>query len=60
VKQNCKASAKHRIKIYKLRETCVLYDNPGADANELQKGEQEHEGEVSASDSAIEILISSL
>jgi hypothetical protein len=65
VKQSGKVCAKHRIKLYKLRDTCDLYDNPEADANELQKGEQEehdssHEGEVSASNSATEILISGL
>jgi hypothetical protein len=48
-----------------MRETCDLYDNPEAYANELQKVEQEehdssYESEVCASKFAIEILISSL
>jgi hypothetical protein len=41
VKQSSKICAKHRIKFYKMRETSDLYDNPEADANELQKVEQE-------------------
>jgi hypothetical protein len=65
VKQSGKVCAKHRIKFYKMRETCDLYDNPEADANELQKVEQEehhssYEAEVCASNFATEILISSL
>jgi hypothetical protein len=65
-KQSGKVRAKCRIKFYKMRETCDLYNNPGADANELQKVEQEendssHEAEdASASNVAVEILKSSI
>jgi hypothetical protein len=41
VTQSGKVCVKCRITFYKMRKTCDLYDNPGADANELQNVEQE-------------------
>jgi hypothetical protein len=41
VKQSTKVCANCRITVYKMSKTCDLYNNPGADVNELQKVEQE-------------------
>jgi hypothetical protein len=41
VEQSDKVFAKYRIKFYKIRKSCDLYGNPGADANKLQRVEQE-------------------
>jgi hypothetical protein len=66
VKQSGKVCAKCRTKFYKMRKTCDSYESPRADANELQKVEQEehdssHKAEdASASNAATEILNSSL
>jgi hypothetical protein len=66
VKQSGEVCTKCRTKFYKMTKTCDSYDNPGADANELQKVEKEehdsfHEAEdISASNVAIEILNSIL
>jgi hypothetical protein len=59
VKQCGKVCAKCRIKFYTMRKTRDLYDNPTADANELQHPDSSHEVEnANASDVAIEILVS--
>jgi hypothetical protein len=59
-----KQSGKCRITFYKMTDTCVLYDNPGADSS-VQKVEQKghdsfYEAEDdNASNAAIEMLNSS-
>jgi hypothetical protein len=66
VNKSGKVCAKCGIKCHKIRKTCDLYDNPGADANEQHKVEQEkhessHETEdASVSNVAIGILNSTL
>jgi hypothetical protein len=66
MKQGGKICAQCRLKFYKMRNTCDIYGNPGSDANELEKVQQEehnssHEAEdASAANVAIEILNSSL
>jgi hypothetical protein len=62
LKQGTKVCAKCRITVYKTSQTSDLYDNPGADVNELQKVEQEKQVSshiakyVSSSNAATEIL----
>jgi hypothetical protein len=66
VKQGTKVCANCRITVYKMSKTCHLYNDPGADDNELQKVEQRkndsshNANDASTSNITTEILHSSL
>jgi hypothetical protein len=58
VKQSGNICAKCRIKFYKMRTACDLYDNVGADASELQKVKQEeHDSFHEAEDASAKMLL---